>query len=112
MYNRDGNTNKRYYLNTDTYLVIFSAPDHPGYLVKGVTPPCNHPILCDDLNLYGAYVCFPTQGRLLCSPKPYFSRTIAYHLRRLVYQNLQYPSLFPKRRLKCLILFHTDGIIV
>ena len=52
-------------------------PDHPGYLVRWVTPAWTHPIWCDDLQLSGTYVCFPTQGRLFCFPKPYFSEQ--YH---------------------------------
>ena len=71
---RDGNTNKGWYLPTDTYIGIFSVPDLPVYLVIRVTPPLTHPLWYDDLHLSGAYVCFPTQVRLFCLTKPYFSK--------------------------------------
>ena len=73
MCNQDGNTNKGCYPHPETYLGIFSVPDHTGYLVILVTPPWAHPLWCDDLHFSGAYVCFTTQLRLFFFPKHYFS---------------------------------------
>ena len=96
MCTHDGNTNRGCYLPPDTYNGIVSGNDHPGYLVRQVTTLWTHLLWCYYLHLSGAYVCFTTQGRLFYLPKPYFFITIAHNLRRLVYKNLQYPSLFPK----------------
>ena len=85
----DGNTNRGYYLPTNTYIGIVYLPEIPGHLVRIVTPPCTHPLRCDDLHLSGAYVCFTTKGRLFCFPKPYFFWKIAHNLRRIVYQSLK-----------------------
>ena len=73
MCTQDGNSRKCCYLPPDTYLGIVYVPDHPGYLIRGVTTPWTHPLWYDDLHLSGVYVCFPTQVRLLCLSKPYFS---------------------------------------
>ena len=72
MCTQDGNTNKGCFIPPDAYLGIISVPDHPGYLIIWTTPSWDHPLWRDDLHLSGAYVCFPTQGRLFCFPKPYF----------------------------------------
>ena len=72
MCTQDGNTNKGCCIPPDIYLSIFSVPEHPGYLVIMATPPWDHPFWCDDMHLSGSYVCFTTQGRLFCFPKPYF----------------------------------------
>ena len=74
-----GNTNKGFLIPPDTYLGIFSLPDNTDYLVSCITLPLTHPLCCDDMHLSGAYVCFPTQIRLLCLLKTYLSRTIAHH---------------------------------
>ena len=71
MCTQDVITKKGCCIPPDTDLGIFSVPDHPGYLVRCKTPPWDHPLWCDDLHLYGAYVCFTTQVRLCCLPKPY-----------------------------------------
>ena len=73
MYTQYGNSKEGCYLPPDTYLCIFSVPDHPGYLLIWVTPPWNYPIWYDVIHLSGVYMCFSTQGRFLCLPKPYFS---------------------------------------
>ena len=86
---QDGNTNKGCYLPPDTYLSNVYVTDHPGYRVRQVTHPWTHSIWCDDMHISSTYVCFTTQGRLLCFPKPCFYRTRAHHLRRLVYKNLK-----------------------
>ena len=105
---QDGNANKGCYLSLVTYIGIVSVPDHQGYIVRRVTPPRNHPLWYDDLNLSGVYVYFPTQGRLLCLTKPDFFITRAHHLSIIVYHNLQYPYLFPKIWLQYLVVFHAD----
>ena len=89
MCTQDGNTNKGCCIPPYTYLGIVSVPDHPGYLVICKNNPWDHPLWCDDLHLSGAYVWFYTQVKLFCLPKPYFLRTIAHHLCRLIYQDLQ-----------------------
>ena len=48
MCTQDVNTNKGCCIPPDTYLGIFSVPDHPGYLVRWTTPPWDHPLWCDD----------------------------------------------------------------
>ena len=107
--NQDYNTNKGCCIPTDTYLSIFSLPDHPGYLVIWATLPWDHPLWCDDLHLSGAYVCFHTQGRLFYLPKTYFKRTIAHNLCMLIYQNLQYSSLFPEIWQQYFLVLNVDG---
>ena len=97
MWTQYGNTNKGCYLPPDIYIGFFSVPDFPGCLVIWATPPWNHPICYGDLNLYGAYVCLITQGNCSVCPILIF-RTMAHHICRFVYQNLQYPSLLPKIR--------------
>ena len=67
------NINKGCCIPLDTYLGIFSVPDHPGCLVRWVTTPWAHPLWCDDMHLSGTYEFFPTQGIIFCFPKPYFS---------------------------------------
>ena len=89
MFTQDCNINKGCCIRPDTYLGIFSVPDHTGYLVIWTTTPWAHPIWCDDLHLSGAYVCFLTQGGLFYFPKPYFLRPRTYHICRVIYQNLQ-----------------------
>ena len=108
MFTQDGNTNKGCYIPPDTYIVIFSVPDHPGNLVIQVTTPCTHPLWCDDIHLYDTFVCFNTQGRLLCLPKPYFFIPIEHHIFRLVYRSLQYSSLFPEIWLQYLVVFQAN----
>ena len=103
--------NKGCYLPPGKYIVILSVPDHTCYLVRRVTPPCTHPLWCDDMHSYGAYVYFPTQGRLFFLPKPYFPRTMAHHLHSIVYKNPQYTLLLPEILLQSLVLFHADGSI-
>ena len=88
MFTQDSNTNKGYCILPDTYLVIFSVPYHPGYLVIWTTPPRYHPLWSDDLYLSGTNVCFTTQGRIFCFTNPYFLRIRTDHLRRIIYQNL------------------------
>ena len=46
-----------------------------SYRLSCKTSKCSltHPLWFDNLHLYGAYVCFPTEGRLFCLAKPYFS---------------------------------------
>ena len=72
MCTQDGNTKKDCCIPSDTNLGIFSVPDHPGYLVRWKTTPWDHTLWCDDLHLFGAYVCLTTQGGLFFFPKPYF----------------------------------------
>ena len=67
-----GNTNKGCCIPPDTYFSIVYVPDHPVYIVIWTTPHWDHPIWCDDLHLSGAYVCFPSQGRLFCFPEALF----------------------------------------
>ena len=52
---------------------------------------------------------FAYSGNTLLFSPPLFFKTRSHNLRSLVSQNLQYPSLFPKRWLKSLNLFHADG---
>ena len=89
MCTQDGNTNKGCCIPPDTDIGIFSLPGHPGYILRWTTPPWAHPLWFDDLHLSGAYLCFNTQGELFCFPKPYFFKTRAHHIRRIIYQNLQ-----------------------
>ena len=84
MCNNYVNSNKLCYLPPDIYLGIVYVPDHPVYLVKLVTPTWKHPLWCDDLHLYVVYVCFTTQGRLFCFPKPYFPIRRAHHFRNIL----------------------------
>ena len=77
------------YITPDTYLGIVSVPDHPGFLVRLLTTPWTHPICYDDLNLSGAYFCFPTQVRLFYFPKPHFSVLEHIIVIQFFYQNLQ-----------------------
>ena len=73
MCTQDGNVKKGFYIPPETFFGIVYVPDHPGCLVRLVTPPWTHTIWYDDMHLSGVYVYFPTQGRLFCLPKPYFS---------------------------------------
>ena len=68
MCNKDGNFNKSFYLPPDTYLGIVSVPDHPDYFVRLLTPFWDYYLWYDDIHLYGVYVYFPPQLRLLCLP--------------------------------------------
>ena len=72
MCTQDVNTKKGFCIPSDTYIGFFSVPDHTGYLVRSITPPWENPLCCDDLHLSGAYMFFPTQGRLFYFTKYYF----------------------------------------
>ena len=74
MCTHDGNTNKGCYIPTDIYIGIFSVPDHPGYLVRWITPTLTHPIWCNDMHLSGTFVCFTTQGILFYLPNLFFKK--------------------------------------
>ena len=96
MCNNYVNSNKLCYLPPDIYLGIVYVPDHPVYLVKLVTPTWKHPLWCDDLHLYVVYVCFTTQGRLFCFPKPYFPIRRAHHFRNIFIKIYNPPPCYPK----------------
>ena len=49
MYTKEGYVNKGYYLPPETYISIFYVINLTCYLVRGVSPTCNHTLWCDDL---------------------------------------------------------------
>ena len=81
--NQWGNNKKGYYLSPDTYIDILSVPSRLGYILIWLSPFWDHTLLYYYMHLSGAYVCFPTQGRLFCLPNTYVFRTILHHICRL-----------------------------
>ena len=91
-----GNNKKWCYIPPYIYIGVVSVPDHPGCIVRRVTPPWTHPIWCDYLHLSGVYIFFPTQGRLFCFPKQYFFITRAHHIHIVFIKICNTPTCYPK----------------
>ena len=71
LFTQEGNINKSCNLPPDTYIGIIYVPSHPGYILRGLSPPWNHPLLCNDIHLYGADV-FPHSRKTLISAQVLF----------------------------------------
>ena len=83
MCNHEGNTKEGYYLTSETRIDVASVPEYTGYIVRGVYPPWNHLIWCDNLHLSGVYVRLPNQVRIFCLLKTYFIGTQEHNIRRI-----------------------------
>ena len=74
------NINKGCCIPPDTYIGIFSVPDHPGYLVRWTTPPWYHSLSFDDLHLSGSYVFYSPKGDYSVFPNLIFENKSTSYL--------------------------------